>query len=374
MIINLLPSIDTTLSLTNNTVLVTVVGDAITQDIENWYVMLDGYDDMYRIAYFDGVSSISLDSPFLLATQTYSATLIKLDYKLNWNKDSVSYYVINDENRYVFYEENGNNTLSVALTPGVYTRSSLFIELADRLTAVSTNGVGYSVYTLASNYFKITSNGTSFSLFLDQPPSSALTTPDIWKALGMEQQSYTGSLSYTSVYVDGAILRITKPINTYRESSVAIAAAQDTNKIFLTDPLTFNNEFPLSRITGGTPTRFCILNHDKDGIMTIRFNQYVTELTRAELSYIPVQPTLQDSENNYPDLPTPYTKFLVYGAAYFLLLEKTDSKAEQYLAMAQAELKAMVNDNRKALSLGGNNYGKLVPRRNVGKFYGRGYY
>jgi len=87
-----------------------------------------------------------------------------------------------------------------------------------------------------------------------------------------------------------------------------------------------------------------------------------------------VQPTLQDSENNYPDLPTPYTKFLVYGAAYFLLLEKTDSKAEQYLAMAQAELKAMVNDNRKALSLGGNNYGKLVPRRNVGKFYGRGYY
>ena len=217
MIINLIPSIDTTLSLTNNDVLCTVVGDTITEDLENWYVMLDGYDDMYRIAYYDGATNIYLDAPFLLTTQTYSATLIKLDYKLNWNKDSISYYVVNNDNRYVFYEENGDNTLSVALTPGVYTRSTLFDELADRLGAASTNSVIYTVSTLATNYFKITSNGTSFSLFLDQPSNSSLTTPDIWKALGMEQQSYTGSLSYTSAYVDGAILRITKPINTYRE-------------------------------------------------------------------------------------------------------------------------------------------------------------
>ena len=128
------------------------------------------------------------------------------------------------------------------------------------------------------------------------------------------------------------------------------------------DPNTFSREFPLSRLTRGVPTNFCIDSQTPHGRWQVTFNTFVDEVTKVECPYIPIPVKLEDNVNSYPLVPAPNSDFLVYGTAFHLLNEKSDNKAQTYFTMAQTQLKALVNDNRKGLSLGGQNYGRLVPR------------
>lgn len=352
--------------------------NGLSSDVTNWYMMVDGQDDIYKVTYTDSNYAISLDSFYKLADGTYNVTFIKLEYDLTDTNNSDNSIIINNYNNYLDYIENGNNK-TIQITKGRYSnRFELFLAIKAALNIASVSGVVYDVFSIqGTNLFKLSALGygsvvTSFGLRFGQERTDSGGN-QLNKELGFLQKDYTGALEYTPEYIPNGILRVTKPINMYRESAIYNIAAKDSNKIFLTDSLTFHNEFPLSRITAGVPSRFCIVEQTNKGGMTIKFNSYPDEMIKAELSYIPVQQSLLDATYIYPNLPTPYTKFLVYGASYYLLMEKSDSKAEQYLAMAQAELKAMVNDNRKSLSLGGNNYGRLIPRRNIGKYYGRGY-
>jgi hypothetical protein len=131
------------------------------------------------------------------------------------------------------------------------------------------------------------------------------------------------------------------------------------------------NDYPLSRLQEAMPNRFTVIEHTPEGLLRIRLNgSLVDEKARVEVNYIPVHRALQDNDVSIPKLPSPYTKFLVYGAAYFLLLEKSDTKAPQYFSMAQTELKAMVNDNRKTNQSAGMNYGRLIPRNSSKRYYG----
>jgi hypothetical protein len=131
------------------------------------------------------------------------------------------------------------------------------------------------------------------------------------------------------------------------------------------------SEYPISRMQEAMPSRFTIIEHSPEGLLRLRMNgSLVDEKARVEVNYIPVHRSLQDNDVSIPKLPAPYTKFLVYGASYFLLLEKSDTKAPQYFQMAQTELKAMVNDNRKTNQSAGLNYGKLIPRANTKRYYG----
>lgn len=347
-------------------------GDAV--DPVGWYLSIDGYSDMYKVLVntsgfdydIDGLITADLD-----ATDA-TVTLYKLDYNL---KDSaLANLLVTNKNNVVYYELDSSYG-SVTLTNGSYTQSSLLNAVASLIATATSATV--SIYTDSKGQKQIGApSSTTFSLLFASGDANLGSLPhytndsNIHELLGFEKQDYTGQLYYKVPYSNPAVLRITRPILTYRETPVFGQAAKDAGKIFMLDANTFTREFPLARLGRGVPTRFCVTEQNKQGIQAIRFNSVVEELVKIEMHYIPVPYTLVDSTDNYALVPTPFTKFLVYGASYYLLMDKSDSKAQQYFSMAQAELKAMISDNRKSLSLSGQNYGRLIPRANIGRYYG----
>ena len=166
-------------------------------------------------------------------------------------------------------------------------------------------------------------------------------------------------------------MRITKPITTYKEAPIYGQAAKEAGKIFYLDANSLAREFPLSRLQEAVPSKFTIKEQTPEGLWTLRFSgSVVDDPARAELHFIPVTRDLQNNDISLPKVPTPYTKFLVWAASYHLLMEKSDSKAPQYFQMAQAQLKALVNDSKKSVSLGGNNFGRIIPRQNRNRYFG----
>jgi hypothetical protein len=139
------------------------------------------------------------------------------------------------------------------------------------------------------------------------------------------------------------------------------------------DQNTYSREFPLARLYEGTPDRFCGISETPNGLWKIRINSSIAEgftPVRAEVNFIPPARKLIDNTNCFPAVPGNYAEFLVYGAAYFLLMDKSDSKAQTYFQLAQQTLKAMVADNRKNMSTAGLNFGKIVPRRGQIRIWG----
>lgn len=353
--------ISTTLTVTADSVSATL-GAAQTPSLENWYISIEGYEDVYNVAANTAAStSLSLDQPFLGSSGTYNCKLYKLDYELT--DDTI---IINSKNCIIDFNQ-GGAALTAQLTKGSYTPASLCTEIKTKMDAASTN-----VYTVTFNSitrkFKITvSTGTTLVLLFASGANAYISASEI---LGYDCLDYSGALFYESAYSLNAILRITKPISMYRNTPYQAEAAPDANKIFLIDDNSFLRDYPISRMILKVPDKFCVVQRDKNDLWTVRMNAYVDEEVRFEVGYIPVHRKLQDNVNSFPILPSPNIDFLVYAAAYFLMLDKSDSRADRLLQMAQAQLKALVNDNRKGLSLGGNNFAKFVPRPNQVNRYG----
>ena len=353
------------------------VSSTTSDSFDDCILSIDGYSDPYRIR--EGSSSfIIVDQPFTQADGVYSATVYRLDYRTIYRNDSynIAYapkIVIDRSNRVLPVTMSGSTQTLVYITTGAYTVS----ELA---TAIQTALAGYLpaetfiVSTVGGTVPKIQFSCSSkaftfnFATMLGTTGEST-ELPDI---LGYDYLDYNFNANtyyYTSPVLP-RVLRLSRPITTNRESAVYLQSSKEAGKIFMIDVNTFSREFPFARIEQGVPNRFCVAARENDGQMVLRFNAVPQEEVRIELNYIPIHSSLQDSTGNFPKLPAPYTKFLVYGAAYFLLLEKSDSKAQQYFSMAQVELQAMVNDSKKSVSLSGQNYGRLVPRANRGRYYG----
>lgn len=332
------------------------LGAAQAQSLEGWYLSIEGLDDVYNIAAnTSGNTAVSLDQPFLGASGAYNCNIFKLDYELI--DDTI---IINSRNCVIDFNQ-GGSALTAVLTKGSYTPTSLCAEIKTRMDAASTN-----VYTVSFNSitrkFKITvSAGTALNLLFASGANAYISASE---TLGYECLDYSSALFYESAYSLNSILRITKPISMYRNTPYQSEASADANKIFLIDDNSFLRDYPISRMSLEIPNKFCVIQRDKNDIWTIRMNSYTDEEVRFEVGCIPVHRKLQDNTASFPILPSPNIDFLIYGAAYFLALDKSDSKADRFLQMAQAQLKALVNDNRKGLTLGGNNFGKFVARPN----------
>jgi hypothetical protein len=332
--------------------------------LEGRVIALEGEADMYRIAQHTAASaSFQLDAPFILASDSYNYSAHKMDYQAI--NDSI---VIDSYNNKIDFTEGGGE-LTATLTAGTYTPTTLCTEIDTRMTAA-----GAQAYTVAFNSitrkFTIAQGGATFTMKFATGTNAHISASEI---LGYECLDYSGALTYTSPYALSGVLRITKPLSTYQDSSLYSDNAKEASKIFFSDANAFMRDYPLSRIQGGMPDRFTISEQRSNGLLTLRMNASMNEdKARVEMNYIPIHRSLQDNAGSIPRLPTPYTKFLVYGASYHLLMDKNDDKAEKYAAMAQAELKAMINDNRKTGVAAGNNFGKLIARPNPRSSYGYG--
>lgn len=175
----------------------------------------------------------------------------------------------------------------------------------------------------------------------------------------------TGSGNFKAVKTDYALsstaTRLVAPMVCYRDNMTAMGDVE-RGQIYEIDLNTMIRKFPRMLMNASVPDKYCVIGQSSTDTLTVRFNSYPTEAMRVEIPYVAVAADLTDSANSTPLIPFGFREVLVHGACYYLMLDKSDNKAESELSIARAKLKALVNHNRKSLSLAGNAYGKIVPR------------
>lgn len=184
--------------------------------------------------------------------------------------------------------------------------------------------------------------------------------------LDAEYTDDTGSgLSYKAILLDYSInpastkiVRLVTPMRVYRTQT----DPNDEGLIEMTDLATLNRNYPLGRMMGGIPTHFAQAKKS-DGTIRVRFNDYVSEMTRVEFDYIPEATDLTDSSGSIPLIPYEHRDVLEYAATYRLMLDKEDSRFQAYLDLTQTTLEAMKRANRKELSQSSTRRGELIARQ-----------
>lgn len=181
----------------------------------------------------------------------------------------------------------------------------------------------------------------------------------------------TGTLPATLYHLEyniSNVLRLCGPMRTYRRQS---PFADDTGQIDGIDRMSLDRDYPLHRILQGIPDRFAIVYQDNAGTQRVKFNRIPFYTTRVEYDYIPVPATLVDA--SVPLLPEEHRIILVYGACYYLMVDKNDNRAAEYKALTVAGLEALIQSERRMKENLQKDMGRLIPRRDLTN-YTRRYY
>lgn len=218
-------------------------------------------------------------------------------------------------------------------------------------------------FSVAGWYLKFESRPDYF-VILSHTANSATATID------MQYPDATGSsLVFMAVQLKyalpAAVCRLCAPMITYHDA-VLTHDAPEQGKIFEVDYNTFLRKYPLAWMQAEVPQRYAVVARDTDDNITVQFSSFPNPdgiPIRVEVPYIPVVQDLTDSTLSVPVIPLGFRDILLHGAAYYLMLDKSDNRAETEMMLAKTQLQALINHNRKQLSLAGDNYGKLVPRR-----------
>lgn len=329
---------------------------APSASLEGWFLKVGTDAEIYRIvSHTAGASAFELDTDYLGATAS-AGTFIA--YKLDYTLEQRLLYVTAANNKIDFKEVGGTGagTYAVTLTSGAYTPSELATEVKTQLDSVGddTWTVSYSSqtkkFTLLSN---LNGGGTSVELLGATGTSAANSALPL---LGFDDLDYTGAATYSSNYPIAAISRLIEPFLLH-------GSAQENPHIVGLDPLTFMKDFPFTGIGEGTPTHFTKIKEDREGRITVRFNAYPAEAQKVEVGWIPAPRDLQNNSVSYPKVPRKFIDILEYGASYFLLLDKEDDKANLYAGLAKAQLQAMQKQNRTEQFRFGEDFARIVPRR-----------
>ena len=224
---------------------------------------------------------------------------------------------------------------STAITFG----STPSINLQDWYIRLGSDG---EVYRIATH------TGTSTSATLDGGYVSSSVTNSASKVF---------KIDYT---LDNGVLRLIAPFVTYRNSTVLY---NDAGQIYFCDMSRFNMDFPINQLQNGTPNMATEKYKDVSTMTpTIRINRVPDANLRVEYNYIPIPSDLTDSTTSIPIVPRDHRIALVYYAAYYLLLDKNDNRANEYRELTKASLIAMSKAQKQQKILTNPEFGQLVPR------------
>lgn len=172
----------------------------------------------------------------------------------------------------------------------------------------------------------------------------------------------SGAFNFTANKLDytltAGIARLIDPMRIYRFQPYG---EDQDGKIYGISYSELSREYPLRLLRSGTPTRFSILS-DTDGTFTIRFNTTPSQDTKLEYDYIPFPTALTASPDTTPILPREDRDVLLYGAVYWLMVDKNDSRADTYFKLAQSKLQNMLLVRRKQYGRVSKYVGRLIPR------------
>lgn len=358
VLLELLPTFTTgSVTMTNGTLTVDF-SDSTADSLLGYWIRLDGQSEFYRLVSQDTIiaTRYQLDQYFLGTTTTTTFRAFPLEYAVN--NDIL---IVDSSNKYINFKEAASSMLTATIAEGVYSLATYVQAVKAALEAATTVAATYTVsFSSLTRLFTISTSGSVLEFYFATGTSNYRSASDM---LGFDIDDYTGATSYTSSYVLTGISRLTKPLAMHREVPTTFTNAKDIGKIFIVDDNAFLREFPLSRIQNAFPDRCCISEYSPSGLMKLKFNNCGDESIRAEVNYIPVPKDLIDNAASFPRVPGAGVKYLVYGAAHYLLLDKSDNKSDKFAQLATAKLQAMVADNRKNLTLGGKDFGRLIARR-----------
>lgn len=336
-----------------------ITGTSIS--LQDYHLKPSGSPECYIIAnHTAGSTSFQLDSAFSQTTgvaANYQA--FQLDYDL-----IPSYIIIDTNNNTMDYISNSIalTVNSATLASGSYTPTALATQVATALNAVADGNTYTCTYDSIQRNFKITSNlGGTNPVFRPQGAGTNAYRSG-WNILGYDYDNLTGASNYTSVYPLGSLVRFSQPGRVYY--GLNFYFGQQDGQIGMLDPVAFDRSYPMIDVHQGTPTAFCIIAENRTGKVKIRLNKYLstTQAMRIEFDYIEEPRDLFNNAASVPIIPRFYRKILEYGAAYYLSLDKQDSRADTYLGVAQQALKAMLKENRRELSRVGKEFGNVIPR------------
>lgn len=325
--------------------------------LQGYHIQVIGREEWYRIAQHTAASTaFEIDGAYADETGSgLSYRACKIDY------DLVSDYITvnTGNNKFQFSKVSGGGThLTATLTAGVYTPADLITHVATAATAAAGGPTITGSYSTVTRKFTLTSDlagATSFYIVGNGDQSGF----SIHKSLGYDDETSSASAaSHTSTYVFNGISRIIEPMKRHKGTN------RDGN-VYGIDSESFQRDYPFPLIEAGNPDRFCVLREAADGTFTVRFNRYPTAKTRIEVEYVAIPRDLKDNTGSIPLVPRKHVDVLEDAAVFYLMLDKSDDRAQTYAQLLQGKLNAMISQNRGQLIRAGRDFGRIVPRKDM---------
>jgi len=159
------------------------------------------------------------------------------------------------------------------------------------------------------------------------------------------------------------ILRLTNAMTVFQPQDLQSDAE---HKIYFLDENSMDRDYPMVLILNGTPGFYTITYKDPlTNLYYVRFNKVVDRPTRVEYKFIAVPDALRDSTSAFPLLPVEHREAVAFAAAYFLLTDKNDDRAQTYFQLTQQKLRAMQKAEEKQKMQTSKTRGKLIPRLDI---------
>lgn len=344
------------------TVTFTNGSDAITfssgpaSSVAGWFIRLSGESTVYRIAsHTAAATAADIDAFYVGTTGSYSYTLFKLDYEVVPSH----IYIESGINDKIDFVKASTTEITATLTAGAYTPSALATHVAAVLQSAGTGAGGTSTYGCSydstTRKFTLTSDTAGSEVFYQKWATGTNVARSAGPTLGFDYTDSTNADSHVGTYILGGVSRLVSPARAY-------VSGRRTKDLVGLEPLAFAESYPLGQSSEMTPDAFCIVREESDGKLWIRLNAYPDAKMKVELEVCPVPLDLKDNAASVPKVPRKFSDILEYGAAYFVLIDKEDSKAQTYLGLAQAQLKLMQEQHRSQLKRTDPNFGGIIAR------------
>lgn len=351
LILELQPKYETgTISLTEGSEAGTL-SVASASSLQGWHLRVKGRDEWLKIAtHSAGGTAIEFDGAYPDDTgATLSFEAVKFDYEL-----VPSYITVDDNNNKIQFQEAAGVTQTGTLTNGVYSPSSLISHVATILNSTGGTPAYTGSYSAVTRKFTIASDRAAGAIFVLVGTGSQ-SEFSIHKTLGFDDEDTTNAASVTSTYVLGALCRVVEPMKVHK-------GASHDGSIYGVDNEAFQRDYPFSIVGQGIPTRFSVVREMSDGTMTVRFNKYPPDKTRVEVEHVPLPRDLKDSSASIPLIPRKHIDLLEDAVVFYIMLDKSDDRAQMYAQLVQGKLKAMIAQNRGQQVRTGKHFGQIVPR------------
>lgn len=123
-------------------------------------------------------------------------------------------------------------------------------------------------------------------------------------------------------------------------------------------------EYPITYLQTRYPNQFSEEFRDvTDNSYLIQINTSPPDYARCDYDYIPVPIPLEDDPSSVPVLPLSQRMTLAYGVAYYLCLDKNDSRAQSYYQQTVAGMQSIVKAEKNTRVNKNWDRGRITPRQ-----------